>query len=142
MIKKISISVFILSVLLLLYSCERKNKPDDLKGIWESTKSTYQGKDLNFGKKEILYFRMDSTIVKKIRFGDQMRTHKGVWFLSEDGNFITLSFAGDKKDEHTQVLEKGVRWGILELTEDRLYIQASPNKDGVMLHVWYQKKGK
>ncbi|MCF8235928.1 MAG: hypothetical protein K9G67_13205 [Bacteroidales bacterium] len=141
MIKKILISVFALSLLFMLYSCDQKNKPDDLKGIWESTKSTYQGKDLNFEKKEILHFRMDSTMVKKIRFGDQMRTHKGIWFLSEDGNFVTLSFDGAKKSDDVKVRENGVRWEILELTEDMLYMQASPNKDGVMLHVWYQKKG-
>lgn len=113
----------LLCICILFSSCHSVPESQDFLGTWSSTTYTLDGKKHNYNEREILIFKRDSIVYKKVMVLDSAYNyHKGLWALAVDGNHIILAFKQPGQPGRPSI-KKGINWKLIEFSNSRMMIK-------------------
>lgn len=125
-------------VLIWYFIGQKSLSNEDFTGEWKSVEYSFKGKTHPYDENETLIMTSDSSVIKKIRFGDVVRSHKGKWYLIDDQH-IMLAFSIDNKTGEVDT-SKGIIWEISDYTSDQIKIQSIPPGEKEYFQVTYVRK--
>ncbi len=128
--------IFLLPLILIVAVTACKHEPEEedfMRTSWVSTTYTLDSKAHDYDSREVLIFRRDGTVMKKVLVMDTTYNyHKGLWKLSQDKEGLLLAFQIDPQLGRP-TFDHAIRWEINEFTHDKLLIETMvPGRNSLM----------